>query len=152
MQPKIKTSLAAAVGAFLSAFGFACLVHVRVDSLVTGLVTATLFGVLAATVAFGAVHWVVSRRFGKQRPALGLLRGALLALGTFVFCLVPHAAVFPGAGGFLPSLIGQGFAGLVLFGWAVALVGGSVGTFVERRWLTASEQSAGENHASNAQS
>ncbi|OGB21002.1 MAG: hypothetical protein A3I66_15040 [Burkholderiales bacterium RIFCSPLOWO2_02_FULL_57_36] len=95
----------------------------------------SIFGVLAGMVAYGLVYWVSFSRLGKARPILGWWRGSAIGLGTFLIVVMLHTAFFPGHGGFFVSLAPVLLIGIVMFGWAVAIVGACVGAFCERQYF-----------------
>lgn len=136
MQLATKTGLFAAGAACVTAGGLIILLYGWFE--LPALLMATLgFGVLAAAVSFVVVFFTVSRHIGRFLPVLGAARGAALAVLTFMLCLIPHAVIFSGSGGFVPSLIGQFVLGLVLFGWLVAIVGALVGYATDRVFFSA---------------
>ncbi len=141
MQPITKTCLFTASVSFTTAAALVALFYGWFELPVL-LLTAAGFGALAATVSSIFVFFTVSRRMREGSiPVLGPVRGAVLALLTFALCLVPHAAFFTGAGGYLASLAGQLVLGLMMLGWLVVIVGAVMGLVVECLFLSLSLKS-----------
>lgn len=101
---------------------------------VSGLI-GVVFGAVSAFVAYGLVYGFSRGRIGNKKPVLGAIRGAMLGVATFLIAVIVHTALFPGKGGFFISLTPILLIGLGMFSWAVALVGGCVGVFCERRYF-----------------
>lgn len=133
MSPVIAASKANAIVAAISGGLLTGFFHH--NSGISAVPIAFAFGVFSALVAYLLVYQVARRRVAGNKPVLGAMRGAALAVATFVVATIGHTALFPGQGGFLASLLPVLLIGLAMFGWGVAIVGACMGALCERYYF-----------------
>ncbi len=97
---------------------------------------ASAFSLVAAGLAEFWVWVALSWRIRTAKiPAFGGWVGAGLAILVFLCGVMIHTIAFPGHGGFFSSIFPILAIGLILFGWAIALIGAALGALCQRIFL-----------------
>lgn len=89
-------------------------------------------GLVTSVIGFAVVLLFVRWRLASEMPAMGPLPGACLGVLVLALVTLVHAAVSPGASGWLVSFTGQFLAALVLVGWLALLLGVVLGRHINR--------------------
>jgi hypothetical protein len=93
-------------------------------SALLGLVT----GATSFVVVFGLVYWL----HRKARAAIGQVAGAGAGVCVLALVTLAHAAVAPGADGWLLSFLGQFSLAVVLVGWLAVSLGVALSRYINR--------------------
>ena len=101
-------------------------------SLVALLIPGVALGAATAIIGFGVVFLFVRWRLARARQPMGPLWGACLGLLVLALVTLVHAAVSPGASGWMASFAVQFLIALALLGWLAALLGALLGSRINR--------------------
>jgi len=96
------------------------------------LVPGVALGAATAVFGFGVVFLFVRWRLANSRRPMGSLWGACLGLLVLALVTLVHAAVSPGASGWMASFAVHLLVALALLGWLAALLGALLGSYINR--------------------